>query len=218
MTGEKTLPTSAGVSASRGRPHEKELLERLRRGDEQAFELLVRSHHRALLAVARPIVGDEADEVVQNAWIKAHRALPDFEGRSGLRTWLTRIVVNEARMLLRKRGREVSLEDTEGGQGGFEERFGGMMGQWTLPPRFWQADSPDDLLTSDQLLECLQLLLEEMPSNQSALMEMRDVGGLKFEEICNELDISASNARVLLHRARSRLFDLVDHYQETGEC
>ncbi|MCB1836668.1 MAG: RNA polymerase subunit sigma-70, partial [Alcanivoracaceae bacterium] len=69
----------------------------LKAGDEQAFSRLVRHHHRVLLAVARGLVGEsEAEEVVQLAWIKAHRALPTFEGRSALRTWLSRIVMNEA--------------------------------------------------------------------------------------------------------------------------
>ena len=69
----------------------------LRGGDEAAFARLVRAHHRALLALARPIVGEsEAAEVVQTAWIKAHAALKDFEGRAALRSWLSRIVINEA--------------------------------------------------------------------------------------------------------------------------
>ena len=86
-------------------------IDALRRGDDSAFSALVRENHRALLATATAIVGiDDAEEVVQNSWIKAHKALPGFEGRSALRTWLTRIVINEARMLLRKTRREVPLE------------------------------------------------------------------------------------------------------------
>ena len=57
-----------------------------------------------------------------------------------------------------------------------------------------------------------------MPDQQRAMLELRDASGLGFDEICNELTITASNARVLLHRARTQLFKLVDHYQETGEC
>ena len=193
-------------------------LQRLRSGETAAFEQLVRRHHRALIAAARSLVGDEAEEVVQNAWIKAHRALPEFEGRSAVRTWLTRIVLNEAKMLLRKRGREVSLEDTTGGDADPQSWRFNNRGGWALPPRYWQVEGPHEVLSSDQLLECLQRLMGEMPGNQKALLEMRDVSGMDFEEICNSLNVSASNARVLLHRARGRVFELVDHYQETGEC
>lgn len=191
----------------------------LKAGDEAAFGQLVRHHHRTLLAVARGLVGEsEAEEVVQLAWIKAHRALPAFEGRSALRTWLSRIVINEARMQLRSRRREVFLEDLAvEGHDPLEERFAAS-GHWAQPPHRWREDSPEALLTAEQLRDCLERLMREMPDNQRLLLEMRDAGGIDFDEICNTLSISASNARVLLHRARSRLFRLVDHYEETGEC
>lgn len=195
------------------------LLDGLRIGEERAFAELVRRHHRALLAVARSIVGEsEAEEVVQIAWIKAHKALPAFEGRSSLRTWLSRIVMNEGRMQLRSRKREVFIEDAFAGEGdALMDRFQ-PSGAWSSPPNQWQEDNPEALLTAEHLQDCLERLMGEMPDNQRALLEMRDAGGIDFDHICNTLGISASNARVLLHRARGRLFRLVDHYQETGEC
>ena len=192
-------------------------IQALRRGDDSAFSALVRAHHRALLATATAIVGiDDAEEVVQNAWIKAHKALPGFEGRSALRTWLTRIVINEARMLLRKSRREVSLQLDED-QHPLADRFR-EGGHWSKPPVTWHDESPDGLLMQSELADCLSRLLLSMPAPQRAMLELRDAGGLEFDEICNELTITASNARVLLHRARTQLFKLVDHYQETGEC
>jgi RNA polymerase sigma-70 factor, ECF subfamily len=199
--------------------NESGLLDALRAGDEQAFASLVRAHHRALIAVARAVVGEsEAEEVVQIAWIKAHKALPAFEGRSALRTWLSRIVLNEARMQLRSRRREVFYDDVFSVDGDvLGDRFK-PSGAWGSPPGHWQEDSPEDLLTAEHLQDCLERLMKEMPDNQRALLEMRDAGGIDFDEICNMLEVSASNARVLLHRARGRLYRLVDHYQETGEC
>lgn len=188
--------------------------------DRALFSEWVRAHHRALIALATPIVGhSDAEEIVQMAWVKAYRAAAGFEGRSSLRTWLSRIVINEARMWLRKHKREVFLEDLAGEQGGdvLLDRFAAS-GSWQRPPTQWHADSPDELLTADQLADCLRHLLETLPANQRAMLEMRDVGQLGFDEICNTLGISASNARVQLHRARARLFGLVDRYQETGEC
>ena len=174
-----------------------------------------------MIALATPIVGrSEAEEVVQNAWVKAYKAISSFEGRSLVRTWLSRIVINEARMLLRSRKRELLFADW--GHAGdnddvLADRFGND-GRWHRPPSNWHVDSPDALLMSDDLVDCLERLLSEMPASQRAMLEMRDSSELSFDEICNELSITASNARVLLHRARTHLFKLVDHYQETGEC
>ncbi|MFU8764351.1 MAG: RNA polymerase sigma factor [Haliea sp.] len=185
------------------------------------FASLVRDHHRALIALAVPIVGvSEAEEVVQNAWLKAYRAIDSFEGRAAIRTWLSKIVINEARMQLRSRKREVFLEDQAGdsGSGNALDDCFREDGRWSTPPVTWSMDSPEGLLMEVDLMHCLDKLLERMSGNQRAVLEMRDSNELSFDEICNMLDISASNARVLLHRARTELFKLVNHYQETGEC
>ncbi|HNL32883.1 MAG TPA: sigma factor-like helix-turn-helix DNA-binding protein, partial [Pseudomonadales bacterium] len=91
-------------------------------------------------------------------------------------------------------------------------------GHWNTPPMQWNLDTPEALLLREDLAECLQKLLDTLPASQRAVLELRDTLELSFEEICNELSISASNAKVLLHRARLKLFRLVDHYEETGEC
>ncbi len=200
-------------------------LARLKQGDKALFAELVRDHHRALIALAIPIVGrSEAEEVVQNAWIKAYQAIASFEARAKLRTWLSRIVINESKMLLRRRKRELLFADSAAAGDSEQvmtDRFSGRFtgnGSWRQGPALWHADSPDALLMSDDLNLCLQRLLSVMPDKQRAILEMRDASELSFDEICNNLSISASNARVLLHRARAQLFELVDHYQETGEC
>ncbi|MEQ8801980.1 RNA polymerase sigma factor [Haliea sp.] len=188
---------------------------------DKYFASLVRDHHRALIALAVPFVGaSEAEEVVQNAWLKAYRAIDGFEGRSSIRTWLSRIVINEARMQLRSRKREVFLEDQTGDFGSASSLDDSFRedGRWRVPPVTWSMDSPEGLLMGVDLMDCLERLLQGMSSNQRAVLEMRDSNELSFDDICNTLDISASNARVLLHRARAELFKLVNHYQETGEC
>lgn len=196
-------------------------LEQLKLGDQKLFSQLVRDHHHALIALATPIVGrTEAEEVVQNAWVKAYKAIANFEARSALRTWLSRIVINEAKMQLRSRKRELlfaDMGDVDENHDALADRFA-ENGRWKNSPSNWHVDSPDALLMSSDLERCLQRLLAEIPANQRAVLEMRDSSGIPFDEICNELTISASNARVLLHRARTELFKLVDHYQETGEC
>jgi len=200
---------------------DRETLQRLQAGDQTLFADLVRDHHRALIALAVPIVGhSEAEEVVQNAWLKAHRAIARFEGRAHIRTWLGRIVINEAKMQLRQRGRELLFADWQSADESGEalaERFSAN-GHWQLPPTQWDMDTPEGLLMRDDLANCLEELLNAMPANQRAVLELRDTTGFSFEDVCNELSLSASNARVILHRARSQLFKLVDHYEETGEC
>ena len=185
------------------------------------FSVLVRDHHHALIALATPIVGpSEAEEVVQNAWLKAYQAFGQYEGRAQIRTWLSRIVINEARMQLRSRKRELLFADAGNANDSGDsvaDRFN-PDGSWRRPPTSWHFDSPDALLMSDDLMICLDRLLSEMPLKQRAILEMRDTAQLPFSEICNNLSVSASNARVLLHRARTQLFKLVNHYQETGEC
>ena len=159
--------------------------------------------------------------MVQNAWLKAYQAISSFAGKSAIRTWLGSIAINEAKMQLRQRKRE-SLFSDHGDENQYTEdslaqRFT-ERGHWQHPPAHWHTDSPESLLTGEQLAECLEKLLTAMPDNQRCILEMRDASGLPFDEICSELTVSSANARVLLHRARTQLFKLVDHYEETGEC
>ena len=176
----------------------------LRAGDESAFRDLVRDHHRALIAVAAAMVGpSDAEEVVQLGWIKVHRSISAFEGRSSLRTWLTRIVINESKMWLRKYKRERTLHVDIDSPAPMHDRFNSN-GHWSQPLVAWHNDGPDDLLMVSELADCLNRLLGAMPGQQRSLLEMRDAGGMPFDEICNELTISASNARVLLHGARQQ--------------
>lgn len=98
-----------------------------------------------------------------------------------------------------------------------EARFNST-GAWISPPTQWQADSPEELLTSDELSACIQQLLTGLPYLQGASLTLKEQQGLSAEEICNILQVSESNIRVLLHRARNRLFVCVEHFQTTGEC
>ena len=196
---------------------EPRFIEKLRQGDRAAFGQLVKCHHNMLLATARTLLSPaDAEEAVQDAWIAAHKAIAKFEGRSLLRTWLTRIVINQAKMMLRKRGREIQFDPTSDPDA-LSHRFHGD-GHWQHPPQHWELSSPDNLLTREELRHCMEKHLHFMPDSQRLVLELRDLQGLPADDVCNMLEISASNVRVLLHRARARLFEMVDHFQETGEC
>ncbi|MEE2732899.1 MAG: RNA polymerase sigma factor [Pseudomonadota bacterium] len=196
--------------------------ERLRQQDHQAFEALVSQLHRPMVSVARAIVGDSlAEEVVQEAWVSAYRNLPKFEGRSSVKTWLFTIVSNEAKSRLRKEKRLVALEDfNPEGSGDYlgPDRFFRFGGHWKVPPPDWHMDSPDQLLEEKHLQKCIDHTVSILPPQQRAVFILRDIEQQALAEICNILEVTESYVRVLLHRARMKLMQVIDRYQETGEC
>lgn len=195
-----------------------DLLAAIRLNKNDVFAQLVAQYHLKMLSIARSFLREqEAEEVVQEAWISTYKGLGKFEGRSSLRTWITRIVINQAKAHLRKSGREfrVTLPDAQSSY--ITDRFN-EDGSWRDPPCDWELDSPEEMLQQRELMSCLQNTLHALPENQRLVLELRDIQGFELEDICNTLDISASNVRVLLHRARSQLFNKVDHYQRTGKC
>ncbi len=197
---------------------EAELIERLIQRDEAAYRLAVKTYHSGMVYLARRIVGDKlADEVAQEAWVSVMRSLPKFEGRSKLKTWILTIVSNEAKNRLRKENRQVSLEAMTQDTANFDERFN-RIEAWSEPPSEWSADSPEALMSEKQLERCLEQAITELPDMQGATLNLKEKQGLSLVEICNILDVSESNVRVLLHRARQKVFTVIDHFQTTGEC
>lgn len=196
---------------------EEDLLHRLRQGERRAYREAVELYSPKMLGAARRIVGpDQAEDIVQDAWISVLANLQKFEGRSALGTWLIRITTNRAISYVRSNAREVSLETESDGAPNvdwFDER-----GRWATPPSMWDAGTPDELLSAGLLQDCIEKHMQLMPENQRAVVVMRDMQQRSFEEICNELALSTSNARVLLHRGRLRLLDMINGYQKTGAC
>ncbi|WP_448682490.1 RNA polymerase sigma factor [Pseudomonas nicosulfuronedens] len=196
-----------------------ELLSRLLAGDQQAFRTLVATYQGAMRAVAIAIVGaTHADEVVQDAWLAAVRNLDGFQGRSSLKTWLLTITANTAKSRLRKVRRDVSLDDLPAPHGSLDESRFAADGHWSPAPLAWHEDSPEALLAEDELRQCLEKTLLSLSELQRSVLLLRERQGLELEEICNLLEVSLSNVRVLLHRARLKVFATVEHFEETGEC
>lgn len=196
-----------------------ELLSRLLAGDQQAFRTLVAAYQGAMRAVAIAIVGGApADEVVQDAWLAAVRNLDGFQGRSSLKTWLLTITANTAKSRLRKVRRDVSLEDLPAPHGSIDDSRFAADGHWSTAPLAWHEDSPEALLAEDELRQCLENTLLSLSELQRSVLLLRERQGLELEEICNLLEVSLSNVRVLLHRARLKVFASVEHFEETGEC
>lgn len=198
-----------------------DLLTALRAGDKRAWGEAMRRHGGAMMAAARGVASQHAEDAVQEAWISAYGAIAKFEGRSGLKTWLVRIVMNKAYNHLRTHQREVSLEGLEGEHDPLANAFipGGPFGtQWGVQFQRWTDDTPDALLQAHVLQDCLEHHMADLPEGQRMALTLKDIEGLSPKEICNTLAISPSNFRVLLHRARIRVFTMVSHYEETGEC
>lgn len=196
-----------------------ELLKRLLAGDQQAFRELVTTYQSAMRAVAYAIVGNRhADEIVQDAWLSVVRNLSGFEGRSSLKTWLLTITANSAKNRYKQNRREVLLDDLPSPHGTVDDARFSSDGHWLLAPFAWHQDTPDALLTEEELRECLEHTLLSLPQLQGSVLVLRERQGLELEEICNILEISLSNVRVLIHRARLKVFATVEHFEETGEC
>ncbi|HEV3402533.1 MAG TPA: sigma-70 family RNA polymerase sigma factor [Acidimicrobiales bacterium] len=183
-----------------------QLVARLQAGDEAAFEALVRRYHTSLLRLAETMVPSRAvaEEVVQETWLGVVRGVARFEGRSSLRTWLFHILVNRARSTgAREARRAPSQVQAEWVPAVDPARFGSD-GAWVDPPTPW-PDDIDDRLSATALADRVRTHLAELPEQQQQVVILRDIDGLDAAEVCQLLDISEGNQRVLLHRGRSRI-------------
>src|ERR1700722_8822046 len=180
-----------------------ELLEGLKAGDEEAFVALVGRHNHALFYVARSFVPSDAiaEEVVQDTWMAVVRGLSKFEGRSSIKTWLMSIAVNRARSTGTRESRVRPLSSSEVAVD--PNRFD-TNGHWVTPPEYFMEDVEDRVIAG-LLSDRIRLSLKNLPVSQRQVVTLRDVEGLDSKEVCQLLEISEVNQRVLLHRGRSRL-------------
>jgi len=201
------------------------LLERLRARDESAFAELVRGWSPSMLRLARMYVATQAaaEEVVQEAWLGVLQGIDRFEGRSTLKTWVYRILVNRAMTKGAREARSVPFATLATNEASADEpavdpdRFT-REGGWASPPRRWQ-DQPELALRSTETLEVARAAIAQLPEMQRAVITMRDLEGFDSEDTRNALEISESNQRVLLHRARAKVRSaLEEHFGEADEA
>jgi RNA polymerase sigma-70 factor (ECF subfamily) len=199
------------------------LVERLRAGDEEAFMDLVVRWSPSMLRVARMYVPSQAvaEDVVQETWLGVLQGIDRFEGRSSLRTWVFSILVNRARTRGERERRTIPFAALAGAEteGEFEAvdparfvREGDAVGAWAAPPvRWWEE--PERAQGSAEAVERIEAEIEKLPETQRLVITMRDVLGLSSEDVRSALDLSETNQRVLLHRARSKVrAGLEDYY------
>jgi RNA polymerase sigma-70 factor (ECF subfamily) len=198
-------------------------IEALRRGDEGAFARLVGEYHASLSRVARLYIGNRAvaDEVVQDTWLGVIQGIWAFEGRSSLKTWIFRILINRAKTRATREGRMVPMAGVEVELDAADTAV--------APSRFWPADhptapgrwmhatpdldaSPERRLLAGEARQQLQHAIEALPEHQRLVLILRDVEGCSTEEVCNALGFRETNARVLLHRARAKVRTALEPY------
>jgi RNA polymerase sigma-70 factor (ECF subfamily) len=195
------------------------LLDGLRAGDEAAFATLVRLHGPAMLRVAQLYVRSRAvaEEVVQDAWIGVLDGVGRFEGRSSLKTWIFRILANKAKTRAAREARTIPFSTLDPGEPAVDpDRFRGpedrYPGHWASPP----SSLPEERLLESETLSLVEREIDKLPPAQALVVTMRDVEGFDSEEVCNALDISETNQRVLLHRARSKLRNALEDYMNAA--
>ena len=184
-----------------------ELVSRLRVGDEGAFAELAGKYQGTMISMARGYVpsGAVAEEVVQDTWLGVLRGIDRFERRSSFRTWLFRILVNRAISAGVRERRSVPVDDM--GPVVDASRFNAG-GSWQVPPEPW-ADQVDDKMIAAKMAARILAAIDELPLQQREVVTLHDVQGLSSEEVCAILDISNVNQRVLLHRGRSKLRQVI---------
>jgi RNA polymerase sigma-70 factor (ECF subfamily) len=200
-------------------PDETKFVDALRAGDEEAFRTLVQMYNSSLLRVARIYVPTQvlAEEVVAETWLAVLEGLDRFEGRSSLKTWIFRILANRAKTRAVRERRTLPLSafepervqepavDADRFRDWDDPRW---PGHWATPPTPW----PEDRLVATETREKVAAAIEALPGTQRAVISLRDLEGWSAEEVCNALDLSETNQRVLLHRARSKVRNALEEY------
>jgi RNA polymerase sigma-70 factor (ECF subfamily) len=197
------------------------LVAALRRRDEAAFVALVRRYHGLMLRVAYAQLRDRAacEDVVQETWLAAIKGIDSFEGRSSLRTWMFRILTYQASARLERDGRQIpfsALAAADAAAPGPSVDPSQFFGRDHAPrPFFWVTDPsewPEDALLAAEMRAVIWGAVQELPDSQRVVISLRDLEGWPAEDVCEALEISDGNQRVLLHRARSHVREVLDGY------
>lgn len=196
------------------------LIAALRDGDEAAFAQLVDQYTPAMLGVARGYVPSReiAEEVVQETWIALLKGIDSFEGRSSLRTWLFAVMINIAkrRGLRERRDADAAVAAFTGGTVDparfrtADDPYPGHWKQGEEPSPF--PDTPEGSVLGNELIAVARRELDKLPERQRIVVTLRDMLGFDSSEVCELLDVSIANQRVLLHRGRAAVRQVLEDY------
>jgi RNA polymerase sigma-70 factor (ECF subfamily) len=209
------------VDADAGYSDDADLLAALRRGDEAAFAWLLDHYDQPLRRLARSFEATPAaaDEVVQETWLAVIEGIYRFEGRSSLKTWIYRILVNKARTRGVRDKRSVAFAGL--GEDGLGPTFPAdrflpadhpeWPGHWATPPPPWE-ELPAARLEAKETLQQIYAAIQALPQPHRQVITLRDVEGWSSEEVATLLDLTPANQRVILHRARARVRATLETY------
>lgn len=177
------------------------LVERVQQGDKRAFDLLVLKYQHKIIAVVHRYVRDSADvnDVVQEAFIKAYRALANFRGDSAFYTWMYRIAINTAKNYLISKGRrppssDVDIDDAE---------------YYTGNDNLHDVNTPENNLFRDELQDAVQNIMQNLPEDLRAAVTLRELDGLSYEEIADIMECPVGTVRSRIFRAREAIDKVV---------
>ena len=176
---------------------DQQLVERVQRGDKNAFNLLVSKYQHKMANLVSRYVSDQGDvaDVVQEAFIKAYRALPEFRGESAFYTWLFRIAVNTAKNYLTAQGRRPPELDVECSDA--EQQDGA--------EAMHELASPESLVLSDEIHRMVMATLESLPEDLRTAITLREIEGLSYEEIAEIMGCPVGTVRSRIFRAREAI-------------
>ena len=177
--------------------NDQQLVERVQQGDKRAFDLLVLKYQHKIIAVVKRYIRDSADvhDVVQEAFIKAYRALVKFRGDSAFYTWMYRIAINTAKNYLVSKGRRLPLVDVDNEEA---EHYAGN-------DNLKDLDTPENNLFRDELHEAVHLAINELPEDLRSAVMLREMEGMSYEEIAEILDCPVGTVRSRIFRARESI-------------
>ena len=177
---------------------DKQLIERVRQGDKMAFDTLVTKYERRVFRLVMRLLGNpsEAEDVVQETFIKAYRALPQFRGDSAFYTWLYRIGINTARNFLDTRGRQVPFSaDIRAEDVSFHEEGGNLR----------DIETPESVLASKQVAQTVSMAMDELPEDLRTAWSLREIEGLSYDEIASVMACPIGTVRSRIFRARESI-------------
>jgi RNA polymerase sigma-70 factor (ECF subfamily) len=215
------LPPPSGNSTNDA---DAELVRSLRARDERAFDTLINRYYSPMLRLAIGFVRsrDEADEVIQETWVAVLSGIDRFEARSSFKTWLFHILMNRARTRARREARMLPFSAFavwDGMSSATEDpapSFELARPVWAGAPS--RSRTPEDQLLARELRGQIDAAIAELPRNQQEVLTLRDIEGWSASEVCDALELSESNQRVLLHRARVKVRDALSPYVNAGVC
>lgn len=176
---------------------DRQLVARVQKGDRRAFDLLVLKYQHRILSLVGRFVSDfaEAQDVTQEAFVKAYKALPNFRGDSAFYTWMYRIAVNTAKNHLVSRGRKTPTHDIDPDDAEFFGDYSPMR----------DIETPDGLLQRDQLRDVVFGAIEALPDDLRMAITLREMDGLSYEEIAEAMDCPIGTVRSRIFRAREAI-------------